>query len=57
MVAREQRELEQIKRLLILLLAKIGTPSEEIGLALGIDPSVIRRWLPMRKIKKIEALK
>ena len=57
MVAREQRELENIRRLLVLLLVKLGTSSEEIGLALGIDPSAIRKWLPMKKIKIISAAK
>ena len=33
---------EGVKRLLILLLLKIGTPSREIGMALNINSSVIR---------------
>ena len=48
---------EGIKRLLILLLLKIGTPSDEIGLALDIDPSVVRRVFPAKKIQKIKSLR
>jgi len=48
---------EGIKRLLILLLLKIGTPSDEIGLALDIDSSVVRRMFPAKKIQKIKSLK
>jgi hypothetical protein len=46
-------ENEEIKRLLILLLLKLGSTSEEIGLALGVDSSAIRHMMPTRKIKKI----
>jgi hypothetical protein len=48
-------DVEGVKRLLILLLLKIGTPSKEIGKALNINPSVIRRMLP--GIQKIKSLK
>jgi hypothetical protein len=44
---------EEIKRLLILLLMKLGATSEEIGLALQVDASAVRRVMPGRKIKKI----
>lgn len=54
---KELRELENIKHLLILLLIKLGTHSEEIGLALKIDASGVRKMFPMRKIKTIKGLK
>jgi hypothetical protein len=44
---------EDIKRLLMLLLLKLGATSEEIGLALDVDSSAVRKMLPARKIKKI----
>jgi predicted transcriptional regulator len=44
---------EDVKRLLILLLMKLGATSEEIALALQVDSSVVRRMLPGRKVKKI----
>lgn len=47
------KEIEQVKRLLILLLVKIGGSSAEIGAALGIDQSAIRRLVPARKVRKI----
>jgi len=45
-------KLEDIKRLLILQLIKSGATSEEIGQALGIDSSTVRKMLPIKKIKK-----
>lgn len=45
--------LDDIRRLLVLLLLKLGSTSEEIGLALDVDSSVIRKMLPVRKVKKI----
>jgi hypothetical protein len=48
------KELESIKNLLILLLIKSGATSEEIGRAIGVDSSVIRRMFPMRKTKKVK---
>jgi hypothetical protein len=53
MSERDTKELESIKRLLILLLVKLGTSSAEIGGALAIDESVVRRLVPARKVKKI----
>jgi hypothetical protein len=53
MPARDQteKELENIRRLIILLLVKLGTTSEEIGLALGVDSSAIRKMMPVSKFK------
>lgn len=52
MAEREARDLQDVKRLLILLLLKLGSTSEEIGAALGVDGSAVRRLIPSRKIKK-----
>ena len=45
--------LRDIRRLLMVLLIKLGATSEELGAALGMDSSTIRKTLPMRKIKAI----
>ena len=47
------REAEAVKRLILLLLVKLGTSSEELGMVLGVDPSAIRRMAPSRKIRKL----
>jgi hypothetical protein len=47
------QDLESIKRLLILLLIKLGSDSKEIAGALGVDGSVVRRLVPTRSVKKI----
>ncbi len=47
-------ELESIKRLLTLLLFKIGTPQSEIAIALGIDQSNVSRMFPSSKIKPLK---
>lgn len=44
-------ELIAIKRLLVLLLLKLGTPQEELGLALQLDASNVSRLMPARKVK------
>ena len=48
-----EKALEDIKRLLIVLLLKLGATSDEIALALEVDSSRVRKMLPMKKIKKI----
>ena len=53
MTDRAVAELEAVKRLLILLLLKIGSTSEEIGTALGVHHSRVRQFVPSRKVKKI----
>ncbi len=53
MKAADSKELDEIKRLLILLLLKLGSSSEELGLALGVDSSLVRRMIPTRSIKKL----
>jgi hypothetical protein len=47
------RQLDDIKRLLVLLLMKLGSASEEIALALQVDSSAVRKLIPGRKVKKI----
>lgn len=49
-----QAELDSIKRLLILLLLKAGTPQGEIATALDVDPSAVSRMFPARKVKKFD---
>jgi hypothetical protein len=46
-------ELEHIRRLLIVLLLKLGSDSKEIGIALGIDSSTVRKMFPVSKIARI----
>ncbi len=48
-----EKQLEDVKRLLVLLLLKLGSTSEEIALALQIDSSAVRRMLPASRVKKI----
>lgn len=44
------KELQFIKKLLVLLLIKSGATSEEIGSALGVDSSTIRHMLSSKKV-------
>lgn len=48
----DDNDLQDIKGLLILLLIKAGTTSEEIGYALNVDSSMVRKMFPIKKIKK-----
>ena len=57
MAAEQVSDTESVKRLLILLLLKLGSTSQEIGAALCVDSSVVRKMLPVRSIKKIEILR
>lgn len=54
MAESELRELQNIKLLLVALLLKLGASSEEVGLALGVDSSLVRKMLPVRKLKRIK---
>lgn len=47
-----EKELDSIKKLLVLLLLKAGATQDEVGGALGIDRSTISRWFPGIKIHK-----
>lgn len=48
------KELEATKKLLILLLMKLGTSSDEIGLALGVTGRAVRKTIPSSKVKKLD---
>ena len=50
-------ETEGVKSLLILLLLKLDTSSKEIGMALNIDSSAVRRMFPGKEIRRIKSLK
>jgi hypothetical protein len=50
---KDEKHLEDIKRLLVLLLVKLDSKSEEIAIALQVDSSVVRRMIPFRQIKRI----
>ena len=45
------KELQSIKKLLVLSLIKSGATSEEIASALGIDSSTVRHMFSMKKVK------
>ena len=47
-----EKELDSIKKLLVLLLLKAGATQDEVGAALGIDRSTISRWFPGIRIQK-----
>ena len=51
------KELDAIKRLLILLLIKAGASQGEIAMALHTDQANVSRMFPARKVKRFEAPK
>jgi DNA-directed RNA polymerase specialized sigma24 family protein len=53
MAEKEAKELEALKRLMILLLYKLGSSSDEIAAALEVAPSAIRTLVPSRGVKRI----
>lgn len=53
MPADTNKQLEDIKRLLMLLLMKLDTNSQEIALALQVDSSAVRRAMPGSGVRKI----
>ncbi len=50
------KELIAIKRLLVLLLLKLGTSQEELGLGLQLDVSNVSRLIPARKVKSFQCI-
>ena len=48
-----QKELHEIKRLLMALMYKLGATLTEVADALHMDPANVSRMLPARKIKSI----
>ena len=51
--AKSEASLDDVKRLLMLLLLKIGASQKEIATALGVDQSVVSRMFPAKGIKKL----
>jgi DNA-directed RNA polymerase specialized sigma24 family protein len=47
------KELVALRRLVVLLLAKLGSDSKEIAMALDVDSSTVRGWMPMRKVVRL----
>ncbi len=47
-----EKELDSIKKLLVLLLLKAGASQDEVGAAVGVDRSNVSRMFPGIKIKK-----
>ncbi len=44
--------LDDIKKLLVLALTHQGIQSKDIASVLGVDPAIVSRMVPARKIKK-----
>jgi len=53
-IKRTAEEIESVKKLLILYLIKMGVTSEEIGQAIGVDSSFIRKMFSIREVKKFK---
>jgi hypothetical protein len=49
-----QEDRQAIKRLLIVLLLKLGATSDEIGLALNMHAGAVRKMISTTKVKKID---
>jgi hypothetical protein len=49
----DEKNLEDIKRLLILLLVKLNATSDEIATALQVEASGVRKMIPFRQVKRI----
>ena len=46
-------ELQEIKMLLILLLVKLGTTSDELAMALDMHPGAVRNLISINKVRKL----
>jgi hypothetical protein len=46
-------ELVLLRKLMLLLLAKLGSDSDEIGMALGVPSRTVRNWLSFNQVKHI----
>jgi DNA-directed RNA polymerase specialized sigma subunit len=55
-MSRIEKELESIKKLIVLLLLKTGASQNEIAAALGIDQSRISRMFPGIRIKRFDKM-
>ncbi len=51
------QELEAVKRLLVVLLMKLGATSDEIGLALDVSGRRVRQMFPSGKVAKSDFVK
>jgi DNA-directed RNA polymerase specialized sigma subunit len=51
--ARTAKQLEEIKRLLVALLLKLGASSRELASALRVHETRVCQMFPMRKISKL----
>ena len=49
-----QKELSDIKRLLVLLLLKINTEGKEIAVALGVNAGTVSRMIPKSEVKTLK---
>lgn len=47
------KEMLEVKRLLMLLLVKLGATSDELAVALQVDASAVRRSFPIKSIRKL----
>jgi hypothetical protein len=52
MTDRAAQEVEAVKRLLVLLLVKLGASTDEIGLALQVSGQRVRQLVPTKGIKR-----
>jgi hypothetical protein len=50
---KQPNDLDDVKRLLMLLAYKLGATGAEISMALDVDPAVVSRMMPAREIKPI----
>jgi DNA-directed RNA polymerase specialized sigma subunit len=53
MATSNEKQLDEIKRLLMVLLFKLGSTSEEVALALNVDSSRVRQIMSAKKIERI----
>jgi len=54
MTEKELQELENIRKLVILLLFKFGASLDEIATALGVTPGRVSQMMPARGIKSAQ---
>jgi len=54
MTDNKNRDLELLKRLLILMLIKLGATPDELAIALEVHPSRISQLFPIRKISRLK---
>ena len=57
MTDRAAQEIEAVKRLLVLLLMKLGTKTDEIGMALDVSGQRVRQIVHSAKVAKFTFVK